>query len=169
MTILSVSNILVLFRNGATSLLDAMGYVRFTASLTTVQAGLNFGLSLLFVMVFEWGLAGVAAGTLVARLLTSNAVLPVYICRKIGTSLWRFLYETIGRGMLCGGIFASTCLLVQQLIIGESWIQFWVQVCLSLVCYVPIAIVILIPAHDRRRIFAKLRPNHHGAGVIAKD
>jgi O-antigen/teichoic acid export membrane protein len=157
MAVLAFSNILLLFRSGATSLLNAMGHVRFTAGLTVVQAVLNLSLSLLFVIVLEWGLAGVAAGTLVARALTSSIVLPIFVCKKIGASLGRFLTETVGRGLLCGGVFAGTCLLIQRLIPGDSWVIFWVQVCLAVLFYVPFAAIILVPVEDRIRAFSKIK------------
>lgn len=157
MGILAASKLLVLFWTGASSLLAAMGYIRFTAALSVVQAILNLGLSLVFVMVFGWGLAGVAAGTLVARLLTSTLVIPWYTCRVANLSLWHLLVETGGRIVLAGTAFAGICLLLQWVIRGQSWTVFVIQVVLALVFYTPIAVTFLVPKSDRERVLNRLK------------
>jgi O-antigen/teichoic acid export membrane protein len=159
MTILSISNILILFRNGAESLLNAMGYVRFTAALGMVNAGLNFGLSVYFVVVLNWGIAGVAAGTLFARLASSSIFLPIYTCRKLKIGLWKFLINTIGYGLYCGSVFAIICYLVNFLFnkYSDSWAYFSIQVCLVMIFYIPIAFIILVPADDRAKVILKVK------------
>lgn len=164
MVVLAASKIPILFRSGATSLLVAMGHIRFTAALTLTQAFVNLGFSLFFVLVLRWGLVGVAAGTLVARLMTSTAILPWYLCRKANLSFSRFALQIGGRGALAGGAFAAACLLMRRVVPGESWTIFWVQVCLALICYVPIATIILVPESDRRRIVGKLLLWRHRPG-----
>jgi O-antigen/teichoic acid export membrane protein len=159
MTILSISNVLTLFRNGAESLLNAMGHVRFTAAIGVINAGLNFGLSVFFVVKLNWGIAGVAAGTLVARLLTSNIGLPIYTCRILRIGLLKFLMNTVGYGIACGSIFACICFLVKIIFSknSNSWMHFAIQVCIAVVLYIPVALYILVPVNDRKKIIAEMR------------
>jgi O-antigen/teichoic acid export membrane protein len=157
MAILAASKLLYVFQWGAGSLVVAMGHIRFTTGLAVTQAILNLGLSLYFVLVLNWGLAGVAMGTLVARLLTDTFALPWYVCRKVKLSLRNFVVQIVGPVVLAGCIFAGICLLVQRFLPGDSWIVFWLQVGLALVCYLPVAMAILVPKSDRKRILGKLK------------
>ncbi|MHB0954805.1 MAG: oligosaccharide flippase family protein [Pirellulaceae bacterium] len=156
MAILAASKLLILFWSGATSLLAAMGHIRITAALSVAEALLNVALSLLFVLVFDWGIAGVAAGTLASRLLTSSLALPWFTCRIAKLSLRHLLLDTGGRLVVTGICFAGVCLLMPRIIPGETWAVFALQVGLALVCYLPLA-MILVPKNDRERVFRNLK------------
>ncbi len=152
MVILSVSKLLFLLTVGASSILAAMGHIKITAALSIGEALVNLGLSLLFVLAFGWGLLGVAAGTLAARLFVTAFLLPWYACRKAGMAWGRYIVETLGRGSLAAALFAGICLAVQQLGSCTSWPVFAGQVALSVLGYVPVALLVLVPKGDRSRL-----------------
>ena len=128
MIILSGSKLLYLLTVGARGILAAMGHIKFTAALSTTEALVNLALSLLFVLVFGWGLVGVAAGTLAARVLVTTYAMPWYACRKAGMSWKRYLLETFGRGTLAMVLFGGVCIGVRQLGPCTSWSMFAGQV-----------------------------------------
>ena len=151
LAVLSLSKLFSLSSIGATTLLAATGHIRYSATVQVLEAVLNLGLSVFFVLVSDWGLAGVAAGTLVARVLVSAVLLPWRANRAVKTRATRFL-GVLGLGLVAGGAFAGWCFLMRSMIPGGSWALFGLQVALSLVGYVPITLGLLVPRDDRKRI-----------------
>jgi O-antigen/teichoic acid export membrane protein len=158
MGILAGSKLLYLFTIGSDGLLASMGYIRFNATVASIEAGLNLGLSLMFILVLEWGLYGIAAGTLVSRLMARTFIQPWYACRKARIAWRSFLISVVGSGILGGVLFAIPCLAIRHIFQTDSWGIFWLQVALSLAAYFPIALWVLLPAEDRRRLWARLLP-----------
>lgn len=117
MRILSFSSLLILFKFATESLLNAMGYVGFTAGLGIFSAVTNLGLSLVFVIIFKWGIVGVAAATLAARVVCNWVALPIYACQKFNIRLLKFLSETLGHGLVCGIFFYCSCYLIRFFLI----------------------------------------------------
>ena len=157
MAIISGAKLLSLFSFGSRSLLAATGHISFAAKMTVIEALTNLVLSVVFVVVFGWGLAGVAAGTLVARFLTQTFIVPQYTCRKAGINWWHYLVVIGGSGLGAGGLFGIVCYGVQQVLPARNWMEFFLQVGVATACYVPIALSLLVSADDRRRIGIKLR------------
>jgi O-antigen/teichoic acid export membrane protein len=91
MVILAASKLFLLFTLGSNQTLAAIGHIRFNAIIAITEAILNLGFSLIFVVVFHWELWGIAAGTLVARILVRTFVLPWYACQKVGLSWQKFI------------------------------------------------------------------------------
>jgi O-antigen/teichoic acid export membrane protein len=157
MMILAASKLLLLPEGGAVGLLAATGRVNVPAAITLVEAAVNLGLSLAFVLVMKWGLAGVAAGTFFARLLVRTFVMPACACRAVGLRFSTFALRVGGSAGLSACLFALACLGLRMLIRIDSWPRFFLTAGLALVAYVPIALLILVPADDRRRLGRKLR------------
>jgi len=157
MGILAGSKLLYLVTIGSDGLLASMGYIRFNAIVAIIEAGINLGLSLLFVIVLDGGLAGVAAGTLVSRFMVRTFIQPWYACKKAKIAWRSFLIGVVGPGLLGGTLFASLCLAIRHMLWTDSWGIFWLQVALALAVYSPIALWVLLPSEDSRRLWARLR------------
>ena len=71
------------------------GKVGVPAVMTLVFAILNVGLSLLFVWSFEWGVTGVAAGTVVVQLLYRATFYPFFVARLLEEPVGRFFWKTV--------------------------------------------------------------------------
>jgi len=153
MRILAASKLPLLFVGASIPVLNAMGHVRLTASLTAAEAALNLGLSLLFVLVFDWGLAGIAGGTLAARLLVRTFIVPWHACAKTGVNWRRYLTRVGGLELLAGSLTLGLCLLVRQLVPADSWARFFGGITLVGVGYCMIAFWLLVPPSDRQRIW----------------
>ena len=156
MAILACSKMLTLFGFGSGTVLAATGHIGFAAKMTIVESITNLFLSIIFIVVFDLGLVGVAFGTLGARLLTSAVMLPLYACKKIGINVWHYAIDIGGRGLLAGGSFILVSFVVQNLLPDGSWVEFFVQVVVATLVYCPIALLFLVPGDDRRLIFTKL-------------
>lgn len=156
MAILSGSKLLTLFSYGCRAILNATGHIGFSAKMTLVQAFSNLILSILFVVVLDWGLAGVAAGTFMARLLADTFIVPPYACQKAGIKYRSYLAIVGGRGVLTCLLFAAICYGVQQLLPCSDWWEFFTQVGLALLLYVPVALLLLVSVEDRRRLGDKI-------------
>lgn len=152
MQILACSKLPLLFVGASVSVLNALGRVRLTASLAAAEAATNLGLSLLFVLFFGWGLAGIACGTLVARLLVGTFIAPWHACAKTGASWRKYLIRVGGLELLTGSIFVGLCLLIRHIIPAHSWATFFGQVALATTGYAVIALGLLVPARDRERL-----------------
>ncbi len=157
MALLAGSKLLNLVFTGSGGVLNATGHVRFTAGLTLVEAAVNLGLSLLFVLGLGWGLSGVALGTIAGRALTRTIVMPWYTCRQVRIPLRSYVRRVGASLLLAAGLFAGWCALVGRLIPVDSWGLFVAAVAAALAGYVPIAIFALMPEADRRRIRLRLR------------
>jgi hypothetical protein len=157
MAILSASKLPVLVVYGFGQVLTAIGYVHVMAGITLTNALVNLALSITFVVVFDWGLAGIAAGTLVARLLTETVLIPWYACRKAKLSWGHYVVQIWSRALAAGAGFAGVCLALQRAIPADTWPRFFMLVGLALLGYVPIAVVLLVPRDDTVRILRKLR------------
>ncbi len=117
-----------------------------TLSLLVFTEGvLNVALSILFVTVFDLGLAGIAAGTAVAATLVRTCVAPFIACRTMGEPVWRYWLRLqgplllIGAGGVCVGALAQP----------ERWIHSWALFFLAAACFgaTLIAATCLLPAH----------------------
>ncbi len=156
LVLLAVSHLPSLMSIGGRGVLSAMGHVKLTATLSIAEALLNLGMSLFFVLILNWGLAGIAAGTMVSRILLDFFVLLWFTCRKMGIQWQSFGWEIGSRAALVFLLFAGLCLFVRWRIPGTSWFLFFGQIILVMIGYLPIALFLLLPAHDRNRLFQRI-------------
>lgn len=153
MQILACAKFPLLFVGASLPVLNALGRVRLTASLAAAEAALNLALSLLFALVLGWGLAGIAGGTLGARLVVGTCIAPWHACANLGMSWRRYVMRIGGLELLAGSLLMALCLLVRQLLPADSWATFFGQVTVVTAGYAWIALWLLVPASDRQRIW----------------
>jgi O-antigen/teichoic acid export membrane protein len=153
MRVLAAAGLPLLFVGASVDVLNAIGHVRFTASLAMAEALLNLGLSLLFVLVFGWGLVGIAGGTLAARLLVGTFIAPWYACAKAGMSWWDYASRIGGSELVGALLFVGLCFLTSRLLPVHSWAWFFGQIVLVTTGYGVIAVWLLVPAADRQRVW----------------
>ncbi|HUU89934.1 MAG TPA: oligosaccharide flippase family protein [Phycisphaerae bacterium] len=157
MAVLSAAQLLALPGVAASAMHTAKNRVWFSASITMAEAIANLGLSLFFVIWMDWGLAGVALGTLVSAGLMRTIVKPWNACRlaRVRTSE---LLKLAAAALLSAIVFGGWCVLIRALLpAAESWGLFALQVGLAVAGYVPLALVFLIPRSDRERIVRPVR------------
>ena len=163
MQILAAAMLLLLFKGASVSVLNAMGRIRLTAAMAATEAAANLALSLVFVLAFGWGLAGIAAGTLAARLLVGTFIPPWFACAAAGVPRRQYVAEIGGTAAVAGCLFASVCFAVRSLMPEGTWPLFFGQVALATSAYAAVAYGLLVPRADRRRlrnyVFGQLASN----------
>ncbi|MGE4519328.1 MAG: oligosaccharide flippase family protein [Desulfobacteraceae bacterium] len=152
MIILSVSKIFYVFTLGSKEVLNASGSVKISSTISVIEAVLNLLISFILVYFFEYGLLGVALGTLVARIFVSSIAFPYYVCKKLGLSKTQFIKDIYLRGMIAIVCFMTVCILVKECLPVDNWVMFWLDVLIVLAFFVPISILILVPK-DFLKIF----------------
>lgn len=145
MTVLSVANIPLFFIRPSVSLLAASGHMRITALVSIIEAFANLLLSLLFVLVFKWGLPGIAAGTLAARLLVPSVWIPVYQCKKFAGDIQKTQMMVWGRALVAGLIYAGYCFLLAHFWHPKTWPSLLLHVALGAVVWCLIGFPLLAP------------------------
>jgi O-antigen/teichoic acid export membrane protein len=152
MQILCGARVIFLFGVGAAPLLTAVGHIRYNAVIGVIEAILNLGLSLVFVLVFKWGLIGVAAGTLVSMAAVRGVIHPWTACRRGGIGIKLFVRRVIIPGVLAGGVFGAWCWGVREYWRAQSWSEFISQTAVACLGYVLIGYYLLLFPIDRQRI-----------------
>ena len=156
MAILSCSKLLLLLGAFSRSILAATGHIGFAAKMTAFEAIVNLLLSITFVLVCDWGLNGVAAGTFAAHLMFQTILVPYYACRKAGIDWSRIIFLTGVKGGICGISFFVACHYIQKFTPSSTWLEFFSQVFLAVLIYLPVAWLTLVPANDRDRVKNKV-------------
>lgn len=151
MAILSLGRLVDLPTLGASWVLAAVDRVKFVSLIACVEALANLGLSIYFVTVLHWGVIGIAAGTLCARLLVRVWIIPWHALR-VASLPARSLLTMIALGTTVGAWFFTWGVLVRNFFTQESWFLFWIEVVLALLGYAPVAFWLLVPTGDKKRI-----------------
>jgi O-antigen/teichoic acid export membrane protein len=168
MTVLAIAQLPLLYTRPSLNLLAAMGYIRFNAGIAIIEALANLGLSLYFVLVMRWGLAGIAAGTLVSRLLVSGIWVPFYLCRRADIPLRRFVFATLLPGIFAAGLFAVFCLCLLWIWLPTTWLALWTHIAVATLCWAVLASVMLLPHDYRQRVIGHLCRLVFGMKVLLK-
>jgi len=158
MSILAMANIPVLFTNPCKSYLAALGYVKFNAAISLIEAFANLIFSLFFVFVAGWGLAGVALGTLAGRLLVPTILMPYHLAKNGNIPLNKFIFSSVIPGIMAGIIFSAICFLSIKIWYPNTWPAFFVHVAILLLLWFPLFYLILLPEDYRKKINNKLKP-----------
>lgn len=153
MSFLALSKITSLYILPCQSVLAAMGHVRFNAFRTISEAIVNVLFSLFFVLGLKWGLAGVAAGTLVARILVASISVPYYLCEKAEVPIRTFIVSVILPAIFAASLFSIYCYLVTKLWFPETWYGFFGHVFVAILLWLLIATPILLSKDLRQRIW----------------
>jgi len=137
--------------------------VKVVSSTRLIEAILNVGLSVSLIRM-GLGLAGVAAGTLIASALTSALVIPFYAGRRVGLGMAGFTRSVI-LGPATGGLaIASVCWALGRVeLVGRTT---WPSTLLYLAIAGAFAGFLMlsfgVEADQRRRLLALLKPRWGG-------
>jgi O-antigen/teichoic acid export membrane protein len=129
------------------TILLGLGHVKPWACMAAAEAILNLGLSVGFVIFLNWGIFGIALGSLLPAVAINNILLMVYTCKVTQTSVSWFLRATVLRWGLAAVLTAVLSLMVSWLIPTSGWWTFFGKVALVCVFYVPIGLF-LVMARD---------------------
>lgn len=157
MAVLALSKLPTLYLGPCASVLDAMGFVRFNAARAVTEAVVNIAFSLFFVMALGWGLAGVAAGTLAARLCVATISVPVFLARQTRISLTEMASKTLVPGAAAGGAFAVICATAAWVFPPSNWQVFALHLVVLVSLWGLLVTAFILPAQMRRQLGQILR------------
>lgn len=157
MSILALSKIPSLYILPCQSVLAAMGHVRFNAFRTVSEAIVNILFSLVFVMWLKWGLAGVAAGTLVARILVASISVPYFLCKKAEIPIRKFIVSVVLPAVLAATLFSFYCYSINKFLLPVTWYEFIGHVFAAIFLWCLISLTILLPKDSRQKILINIK------------
>lgn len=149
MSILALANLPILFTNPCMGYLAANGYVKFNAAISLLEALVSMFSSVVFVVLFDNGLVGIASGTLVGRLSVSSILMPYHLSKNSKIKIGKFIKEVVVPGILSGGLFSFCSFSLIKLWAPMSWPVFFLQIAILLVLWIPIFYFVLLPEDYR--------------------
>jgi O-antigen/teichoic acid export membrane protein len=155
MSVLALSKLPSLYLAPCGTVLAAMGFMRFSAIRSIIEAFVNVGFSLLFVLYFKFGLVGVAAGTLVARILVATISVPALLFYKTSFSIKEFIIKLIIPAVVAGCLFSLVCFLMVNNYKIDTWFDFILNIGILLLVWSVIAITIILPRSFRTELINK--------------
>ncbi len=178
LALLSGAYALALLTATLTPTLSAVGHVRFNMVLAVAEAAVNLALSLVFVLVLGWGLAGVAGGTLAAVLVVRMGIYLPLAIRLLGISPGMFARMVIARAVAGGAVMSAFCYVVHELLPSGTWPLFALRAATAgSLCLLTGWFLMLSPEGRRKaldalaRIVGRPAPanSEEGAGVDADE
>jgi O-antigen/teichoic acid export membrane protein len=145
MTVLAFSSLPLLIVNPCISVLASVGRIGITAKLTLVESLFSVVLSVIFVLIFNWGLVGVASGILVSRYLISTTLIPYYAIRELKLQLTGFIKSFIFPAIVFLLSFYIVCFLATKFYLPHSWKMFFVNVVAVSFCGFSLSGILLFP------------------------
>lgn len=164
LTLLALPSLLALPQSTASSLLFGVSRHKGVVALSLLNAGLNLGLSLLWVRPF--GLVGVALGTALPLLVVGGAATLVYASFALGVPVGRYLLQGLVRPGLLSLVFLGPAVAVERLWHPVGW---WALGASVAGCWLPYAAVAWrygVTGEERVR-WGRMVPGLFGAGKAA--
>jgi|WetSurMetagenome_2_1015567.scaffolds.fasta_scaffold23508_2 O-antigen/teichoic acid export membrane protein len=148
-----------LLANGLVGMtVTALGHVRLWSAICVVQSLAALVLSVGFVLITDWGIYGIAIGTTLPLVLTSNIWAFSIGYRKVGASPVAAARSITLRWVTGSILFAVPCILIAYLIPSGGWGLFWLKVGILAIVYIPIGLFTVLQRSERRGILARARP-----------
>jgi O-antigen/teichoic acid export membrane protein len=137
------------------NIIDLTLNLRRKVLLGTVSAALSVGLAWFFLAVLEMGIAGLALGFIMGRLILSIAY-PLMIGRVLGLSPLRQVRALVRPALATAALFGAASAL-SQAVGARSWIALLVSAAISGVGIAIIALFLGLSAEPRRRVLNRVR------------
>lgn len=157
------------------SIISGLGYVRFSASMTLAQALCNFGLTLLFLGVFDMGLVGVALGTLIP-MVVFNIIIGIFIARWIHLPTVSYIRKNVLRWIVGVAVLFSLIYIKRQVPmrglldwtdwLRDPWVRFFIKVVVFAVTASVINWFIVFNTRERRQLWLQFRGMFRRRGRI---
>ena len=162
--ILLISAVAYYTTNIAGQILLGAGQVRPLAKASIFGAALNVTICL--ILIGPYGLAGVAASTVIASVVVDLIITPVLLQRALGLSVKDFLCSACVRPVAAGFLQAMIMVGIRLTGQSEDWLHLILQGVLAGVGSVAVALVVGVTTVERqrfvvkpvRRLFRKMMP-----------
>ena len=149
--ILMISQFFTVANVTAANIMFATGKHKAVAKCASVEALLNFALSIF--LVKKIGIYGVAWGTSITMLLVHLSFWPAYVQRALNVPAWRYIWSGWGKITLSSIPFGISCLLADRYWHANSLIAYFSQILVTLPIY--IISVSLVFHQESKAVFMK--------------
>jgi len=144
--------------NGPVSMtLAALGHIRLWAAICAVQSLAALALSVCLVLLTDWGIYGIAVGTALPLIVTSNLWLFIVGYRKVSGNPLAAARSTTLRWVVGAILFAVPCLLLSHVIPHGGWAWFWLKAGILSVVYLPIGLFVVLQRSESLAILARVK------------
>jgi O-antigen/teichoic acid export membrane protein len=157
LTILAISQFGAIASFACSTTLLGLGRVKFLAGICLAEGILNLCLSIVFVRLFNYGINGIALGTLIPIIGFTSLGVPIYTCRMLKMKVSEFAKGTLFRWLPTALFFAVPCIAAAHLPLELSWLVFLAKVGILAVIYAPIGVIVLFTKEDRASLSQQLR------------
>lgn len=130
------------------------GRIRGVVAMSVVEAALNLVLSLWWVR--RYGLVGVAAGTVVAGLLTSAWYVPVVVCRAVALRGADYVRRAVLVPWLCGIPAGALAWVINRNGLASTWVQLAIAVCAVGAVYAATFAAFGISGDERGEVYGRI-------------
>jgi O-antigen/teichoic acid export membrane protein len=141
--------------HAASIVIIGSGKLRGVVYMSLTEAALNLALSLWLVRAY--GILGVAVGTAIAGVLTSNWYVIHVVCRELRLSAWAYLARGPLPALLAGVPTAIITLAVLRWYSASGWGRLFIAGAGSAALYLMFYALVGLRGSDRRQIFSRVR------------
>jgi len=152
--ILSISMLCTRLSAICNTIASGFNQVKWNAIFATLSFVSNVGMSLFFLLVMDWGLYGVAFGTVVGTIL-GGAFRVWFVTYLISMPLISY-FRDAWRWATLSGVYLCVCWFNSNIEYFSGWFRFAFQVAVSGILYLPLAYLILLPNDIRKRFANRL-------------
>ena len=137
--------------------LVALGHVRLWAIMYSAESLAALMLSVGLVLLTDWGIYGIAVGTVLPVIVTYNIWMFIVGYRKAGGSPLAAARSTTLRWVAGAILFAVPCLLIPHVIPPGGWLRFWLKVGVLCILYVPIGLFVVLQRSESQMLLARAK------------
>ncbi len=157
MTILAIAQLPLSYTRASLDFLAAKGHIYLSAGILLIEALTNVFLSLFFVLVLDWGLPGIAFGTLFSRIAVSGLWAPIFMTHIVRLPLSPLIFKNLLPAIIASALFAIFCVFWRWVVPPSTWWAFWTNVSLVTLFWFCIAVRIILPKEYRIRLIEILK------------
>ncbi|NLW85649.1 MAG: oligosaccharide flippase family protein [Planctomycetes bacterium] len=132
------------------------GRVSFLAVVILVQAAVDTVLALLLAGGLKLGLEGMAWAHSLPIIAISAILIPREALKVLKFDARTYVSQTAAYWMPTAGLFAMAAFLISDVPLPETWAWFFARVAASVLAFVPLFWLMIVPLHDRQRIVASV-------------
>lgn len=153
--ILGLTQILSFPHHSIASILYGIGRHRTLAFLRLGEGLINLGLSI--VLVKSMGLMGVALGTAIPHTVIFGVILPMYACRLLGVSWWKYITNSLLGPLLNAVPFMLAAWFVHESVVPTSLLSFFMIVAVLCLFYMITGYGLCINSEERAMVRGRLQ------------
>lgn len=155
MSVLAISKLPTVYIYPCKSILAAKGNIKFTAIVDIFEAIVNVIVSVCLVVFLDFGIVGVALGTLLSKLFIPSFIYPYFTCSVMKIKKIDFFKKVFIPAIFLGVMFYLANLFIFKVLPIYNWLSFFESVTLSVVFWIILSFHFLLPKKYQEKLFLK--------------